>query len=224
MNEEIKTAPLCCAPEPLEEQPYGQEFWNGKYQVGETAWDLNGPSPALVKAFAKWQNKEARILIPGCGSAWETDALLEMGFTHITLIDIAPDLVAQLKTKYADRADRVTVLEGDFFQLEGQFDVVVEQTFFCALPPLLRSAYVRKMYHLLASKGEIVGLLFNRDFEQDGPPYGGTAEEYKGLFEPYFHLLTMENSVDSHPKRLGTELFITFEKKCAECANLNLKK
>ena len=216
--------PLCCAPEPLTEQPYGQEFWNSKYQVGETGWDLNAASPALVHAIDGISDKNAAILIPGCGNAYEADYLLEQGFTNVTLIDIAPDLVNALKARYADHSDRIHVIEGDFFAHEGEYNYILEQTFFCALPPLLRSAYVRKMYLLLASEGHLMGLLFNREFEQEGPPFGGTAEEYQALFGPHFHLQHMADCDLSHPKRLGTELYIDFEKKCAACANLELNK
>ena len=41
-------------------------------------------------------DKTASILIPGCGNAYEAEYLLANGFKNITIIDIAPSLVAQL--------------------------------------------------------------------------------------------------------------------------------
>ena len=57
-------------------------------------------------------NKEAKILIPGCGNTYEAEYLLEQGFTNITVIDIAPTLVENLKKKYDSALidDRIVAL------------------------------------------------------------------------------------------------------------------
>jgi hypothetical protein len=59
----------------------------------------------------------------------------------------------------------------------------------------------------------LVGLLFNSEFEKPGPPFGGTAEEYKSYFEPYFHFRTFETATNSVKPRAGSELFIILERK-----------
>jgi SAM-dependent methyltransferase len=103
------------------------------------------------------------------------------------------------------------VLHLDFFELNGSFDLVIEQTFFCALDPSLRNAYVDKMLEILTSNGKIVGLLFNRDFE-GGPPFGGNEEEYRSLFSSKFNILILEESYNSIAPRQGAEVFIIFRK------------
>jgi len=70
-----------------------QDFWNQRYVEQQTGWDLGEASPPLVAIFDQIENKNASILIPGCGNAYEAQYLLEKGFTNITLIDIAPLLV-----------------------------------------------------------------------------------------------------------------------------------
>lgn len=194
------------------ERDLGQSFWDQQYQSNTTGWDMGEVSPP-IKAYAdELTNKNIRILIPGCGNAYEAAYLLEAGFTDITAIDIAPTLVEKLKQQFANHPN-IKIILGDFFEHKGQYDLIIEQTFFCALDPILRSAYVKKMHELLAENGKLAGVLFNRTFEFQGPPFGGTAEEYQPMFAPYFNLCHFEPCYNSYFKRADTELFIELEKK-----------
>ena len=185
----------------------GENYWNNQYEAGKTGWDLGMASPALVKYIDSLPNKDARILIPGCGNAYEAQYLLDQGFTNITLIDIAPLLVEQLQAKYVGNSN-IQVVLGDFFEFEGQFDVIIEQTFFCAIQPYMRSEYVKKMRKLLSPEGELAGLLFDTRFDFDGPPFGGCKCEYKPIFdEGGLRVDEMEITPDSAKPRAGTELF-----------------
>lgn len=189
------------------EQSLDENYWNSRYLNKETAWDLRQVSPPLLAYINQLKDKHIAILIPGCGNAYEAKYLAEQGFTNITLIDIAESLVQDLQLKLKD-FDTIKILHQDFFNHEGVYDLILEQTFFCALNPKLRIAYVQKMYSLLKPQGKLVGVLFNRNFEADGPPFGGTKEEYEQLFSKYFHLQTLELCYNSFSKRAGTELFI----------------
>ena len=188
-----------------------QDFWNQRYVTQTTGWDLGEACPAFVKYFDQQTNLDLRILIPGAGNAHEVDALLDRGFRHITVVDIAPVLVEKLQEKYKGR-EQVTIICDDFFNHNGEYDLILEQTFFCALDPSLRSRYVTKMHELLAPNGFIVGVLFNREFE-GGPPFGGNAEEYKQLFESYFQFAIFQECTHSAQPRAGTEIFIKLIKK-----------
>lgn len=49
------------------------------------------------------------------------------------------------------------------------------------------------MHDLAARNGKLCGLMFNRDFDKAGPPFGGNTIAYEKLFKnPYFEILTME--------------------------------
>ncbi len=159
-----------------------------------------------------YPNKDARILIPGCGNAYEAAYLLEQGFTDLTLIDIAPKAIEQVRKQFKDEPN-IEIILGDFFEHEGKYDLMLEQTFFCALEPKLRPDYVKKAHSLLGDKGQIAGVLFGIEFEKQGPPFGGSTEEYKEVFEPYFRLDRMEPCYNSIAPRNGTELFIKLERK-----------
>lgn len=186
-----------------------EQFWNERYLSGQTGWDMGEVSPPLKAYFDQLEDKELAILIPGCGNAYEAKYLAEAGFKNVTVVDIAETPLQHLRAwLHEQKIDSVQLVHANFFDLEGSYDLMIEQTFFCALDPSLRDDYVRKTNALLAPKGKLVGLLFASYFEQGGPPFGGVEEEYRRLFAPYFAIEHMEPSYNSHPKRMGNELFI----------------
>lgn len=187
-------------------------YWDERYSSHQTGWDLGAPSPALVDFFENENNKELRILIPGCGNAYEAKYLIQSGFNDITLLDFAPTLVGILQQNFAT-FDEIQVIEADFFRFQGQFDLIIEQTFFCAQQKSQRTNYVAKMHELLVPGGLLIGLLFDREFEQ-GPPFGGSTEEYHKLFsEGNLEVLHMEKTALSVEPRMGTEVFFKVRKK-----------
>lgn len=192
-------------------QQLDAEFWNERWKTDQTGWDMKSVAPITRSYFEKYPNKSDAILIPGCGNAYEAQMLEDLGYRDITIIDISPFLIKKLKEKFKD-SKVIKVVETNFFDWEGHYDVIFEQTFFCALSPTLRTDYVDKIHALLKNEGLLVGLLFNRNFEHEGPPFGGEAAEYKQLFQDNFEFLTFENSWDSIPPRADTELFIEFRK------------
>ena len=80
-----------------------ENFWNDKYTTNQTGWDLKAPSTPLKGYIDQLEDKNIRILIPGCGNAYEAEYLLEQGFTNITLIDISEIVVEKIKEKFKHR-------------------------------------------------------------------------------------------------------------------------
>lgn len=185
-------------------------FWNNRYINEQTGWDLGEVSPPIKSYINKITNKEQRILIPGAGNAYELEYLLSKGFKNVTVIDIAPQLIEKLKKKYQNESARI--IEGDFFKLDEEYELVFEQTFFCALDPIVRPKYIEKMSSILTSGGKLCGVLFNRQFE-GGPPFGGSKEEYESLFNSLFHIQKLEPCYNSHSARQGNELWLEMIKK-----------
>ena len=188
-----------------------QNYWENQYQEKNTGWDLGQIAPPLKQYFDSLIDKNIRILIPGCGNSYEAQYLLNQGFTNITIIDIAPTLIKNLKNKFSDNPN-IQIILGDFFEHQGIYDYIFEQTFFCALQPILRQKYVLKMHQLLSDNGKLAGLLFNRKFEKS-PPFGGSLNEYIQLFQNVFFLNTITLAENSVPARENTELFFEFTKK-----------
>jgi len=189
-----------------------ENFWNERYRSNETGWDLGQVSPPLKTYIDQLTNKNLRILIPGCGNSYEAEYLLEKGFTNITIIDIAPELVKRLQSKFRSNQN-IKIILADFFTHKAEYDLILEQTFFCALDPKLRKNYAEAMKSVLAKGGKLAGVLFDTHFEKQGPPFGGSASEYHSLFQKSFELKIFEPCNNSFPKRAGSELFVVMVKK-----------
>ena len=187
------------------------DFWDKKYQSHQTGWDIGSISEPLKCYIDQIKNKDIQILIPGCGNAHEAKYLLDKGFTNITIIDISETLIHILKEVFRDR-NQINIIHGDFFEHQDNYDLIFEQTFFCAINPNLRISYVKKMHQLLKKNGKLVGVLFDKNFES-GPPFGGNQKEYIQLFSNNFNLKTFEKCYNSILPRKNNELFIILEKK-----------
>ena len=198
--------------------PLDQTYWENQYQANATGWDLGEVSPPIKMYINTIQNKEAKILIPGCGNTYEAEYLLLQGFTNVTVIDIAPTLIVDLQRRFSENKN-ITIVLGDFFEHQGNYDYIIEQTFFCALPPTMRQKYVWKMHQLLSDYGKLVGLLFNREFEV-GPPFGGSLKEYEQLFQKAFVFNSITLASNSVSSRENSELVFEFQKNEQNQVNL----
>jgi SAM-dependent methyltransferase len=190
-----------------------QAFWDNKWKQGQTGWDLKGVSPAIKLYIDSITDKNLRILIPGCGNAYEAEYLLTQDFNHVTVIDIAPTLINQLSAKLKPyiEAKKLHVVCGDFFEQEATFDIIIEQTFFCAINPKQRVDYVKHMHKLLNPGGKLVGLLFNTEFN-GGPPFGGNTKEYIAYFKTHFQHISFSPCINSITPRAGKEVWMEIEK------------
>jgi len=185
------------------------EYWSKRYAENDAVWDMGRISPPLKGYIDQLTDKDIAVLIPGCGNAHEAEYLIQQGFTNVTLIDISELLVEELKKKFTSGNPRI--IFGDFFELNEKFDLILEQTFFCALDPSLRAKYADKMHELLSDEGKLAGLLFDKDFD-GGPPFGGSKEEYEDLFSQKFKIVKMEPCYNSVEPRAGAELFFILKK------------
>lgn len=197
----------------MKESNLDKKFWDNRYLSEDTGWDIGHVSTPIKGYIDQLEGKNISILLPGCGNAYEAAYLLENGFTNITLVDISPSLVQILRQKFAaDEEKGLKIICADFFEISGTFDLVIEQTFFCAIDPSLRKKYAGKMHSLLKYSGKLAGVFFNRNFD-GGPPFGGNEKEYREIFSSKFNIQTMETCYNSISARAGTELFIVLSKK-----------
>ncbi len=190
------------------------EYWNSRYLNNQFGWDLGQISTPIKTYIDQLQQKDLKILIPGAGNAYEAIYLLENGFTNVTVIDLADKAIQNLSDKLAAiNSKNYQLIQGDFFDHLGNYDLILEQTFFCAINPNLRANYVQHSHQLLFSNGKIAGLMFNKAFSFEGPPFSGYKEEYIKLFEERFKIEIMEDAYNSVLPRQGSELFVKMIKK-----------
>ena len=189
-----------------------QPNWESRYQEKSTGWDIGYVSTPIKEYIDQVEDKDLRILIPGCGNAYEAEYLWKNGFKSVYLLDIAPSPLANFAEKNPD-FPKDQLIEDDFFEHAAQYDLIVEQTFFCAIEPELRSAYAEQMAKLLSDGGKLIGLLWSVPMNEDHPPYGGSKSEYLDYFEEEFEIKVMDAAYNSIPPRAGNELFFILQKK-----------
>ncbi|MBD0402793.1 methyltransferase domain-containing protein [Flammeovirga sp. EKP202] len=189
-----------------------KQYWTEKYESNNTGWDIGYISTPLKEYIDQLEDKELKILIPGVGNGYEIEYLWQLGFKNCYAVDISEAPLQNVKKRCPDFPEE-QLLCSDFFQIDiGHFNLILEQTFFCALNPSLRKQYVEQMYRLLKKGGKLSGLLFDFELTKNGPPFGGSKEEYLSLFEPKFDIKILERCYNSIPPRSGNELFFSFEK------------
>jgi hypothetical protein len=86
--------------------PASASYWDNRYLQNETGWDMHQVSPPLKEYIDGLKNKDLKILIPGCGKAYEADYLLEKQFHNTTLIDFFQSSHWPDKEKIRRKANR----------------------------------------------------------------------------------------------------------------------
>lgn len=219
-----------------------ETYWTKRYLDGEAGWDIGYVSTPLKNYFDQLENKHIRILIPGAGNSYEAEYLVNNGFENVYVCDLSAEPLnnlkkrcPQIKTEHLIQGDFFELnshfehtdlshpepgrrvpknsLEKrteEYPQLS--FDLIIEQTFFCALDPSLRKKYFEKMLTLLSPGGHLVGLLFDDVLNTDKPPFGGNKTEYLTFIGEGFNIKTLERCYNSIEPRQGRELFMNLVK------------
>lgn len=189
-----------------------KNYWEERYQKNETGWDVGEISTPLKEYIDQLTDKSTKILIPGAGNSYELEYLISQGFTNVFVLDYAQSPLDNIQ-KRIPAFPKDHLICADFFEHHDSYELILEQTFFCALDPFLRKDYAQKMQSLLQPNGKIAGLLFQFPLTEVGPPFGGSKEEYINLFQKDFTIKTLETAINSIKPRLEKELFFIFTKK-----------
>ena len=189
-----------------------KDFWNDKYVASETGWDVGKLTTPLKEYFDQLNNKKVKILIPGCGNAYEGEYLFKNKFSSTFILDYSEQALRNFSNRVPEFSKK-QLLNDDFFDTQGKYDIIIEQTFFCAIERNRRRDYFFKMHDLLKPNGKLVGLLFDDSLNENHPPFGGSKDEYKELFDPYFNIKVFETAYNSISSRNGRELFMILIKK-----------
>lgn len=190
---------------------FSESYWTDRYKNNEAAWDAGSITAPLKTYVDQLTDKQIKILIPGAGNAHEAEYLFANGFKNVFVLDISEEPIANIKKRVPDFPVN-QLITGDFFKHEGTYDLILEQTFFCALDPSLQKEYAPQMHQLLKPGGRLVGVLFTAPLDTTIPPFALPKEEYVKLFQPYFKIQTLEPCYNSIKPRQGRELFAILEK------------
>ena len=191
----------------MDEKDYKCEDWQRHYEENDLGWDLGQVAPPFVKLWQEEKMPLGKVLVPGCGRGHEVVFLAENGF-DVTAIDFSSGAVTYLKNALKKRNLEGRILHQDFFRLdeshEGVYDLVLEQTFFCAISPKQRRDYVLNVSRILKPGGILVGLFYHTD-EQGGPPYNTTREDIEMHFSKKFEIQELDKTSLSAEQRKDKE-------------------
>ncbi|KAF5977792.1 thiol methyltransferase [Fusarium bulbicola] len=147
--------------------------------------------------------EKKKALVPGCGRGHDVLLLSSWGYDVWGLdFSAAAKEEATKNQKQAeseglykpvDGLDKGKIhwITGDFFGqdwakgagADGQFDLIYDYTFLCALPREARPKWAKRMTELLSHDGRLVCLEFpsTKPMSANGPPWGVSPELYEAL-------------------------------------------
>ena len=190
-----------------------EQYWEDRYQTKDMPWEKGEASPGLVDFLAAHPElPRGTVCVPGCGTGHDVRAWARAGF-QVYGTDIAPSAI-QLASAQTDSAG----LTATFQQLDflrdpppQQVDWVFEHTFYCAIQPQEREAYLKAVLRWLKPDGQYLAVNYLIP-DKDGPPFGTTRAEVWERFSPHFELLS-EWVPRSYPNRTGLELMLWWRRK-----------
>jgi SAM-dependent methyltransferase len=188
-----------------------ENFWSELYRKEQEppAWELGQPAPALSSVLPQLKLSRARVLVLGCGSGHDAAFLAQQGHV-VTAVDFSPEAVTKAKNLYSFM-DNLKFLQADAFQLSdrlnGQFDLVFEHTFYCAISPERRNEIVRLWKRMLHPQGQLLGIFFVME-KRTGPPFGGSEWEIRERLKKHFSFLFWTRWRHSIEGRRGCELVV----------------
>ena len=195
---------------------FSPDYWEESYQSGEMGWDLGRTTP-VFENWIQYKSNPLSICILGAGNGWDALHFSKLGHT-VTAVDFAESAINNMN-KSAQRYDlSINVLHLDIFDLSQNFhqdfDVVLEYTCFCAIDPARSIDYIEMVNHILKPEGELVGLLFpiDKDQNDDGPPFSVDLNATILIFSRYMRLIKKEIPQLSIERRKGREVFVIFRK------------
>jgi SAM-dependent methyltransferase len=175
--------------------PADPEFWELRYGARFAPWDA-GRVPEQLRQLAAAEGSKPRVLVPGCGSAWDVRFLADCGW-DVLGIDFSDAALAAASAVLGPHGSRVR--KADFFApiAEAPFDLVYERAFLCALPRRLWRDWAARVAELVPPGGRLAGF-FHFDDAERGPPFGLRGqEELDQLLDGAFERLTDEPVADS---------------------------
>ena len=182
-----------------------RDYWEQRYQTGETSFEKGAPSPGLVDFLAAHPElKKGTVCVPGCGTGHDVREFAKAGLDAFGF-DIAPSAIQLCREKTRAAGLTATFQLADFLRDEPprQFDWLFEHTLFCAIQPGERDDYVRAVLRWLKPGGNYLAVNYFI-CEPDGPPFPTTRAEQLERFSPHFDLMA-DWLPRSYPNRTGKE-------------------
>jgi ubiquinone/menaquinone biosynthesis C-methylase UbiE len=190
-----------------------REHWEKIYGT-KKATDVSWYQPHLQRSLdlivRAGIGTDARIIDVGGGVSTLVDDLIDRGFRHITVVDIAQSALDAAKLRLGDRAQQVTWVAGDITTLNfpaDSFDVWHDRAVFHFLTSEAdRRAYLERVCCAVRKGGYVVLATFGPEGPEKCsglPVMRYSAEELKAAFGAAFRVVS--HLEEHHRTPWGTE-------------------
>jgi SAM-dependent methyltransferase len=200
------------------------DYWSERYDTDQAPWDMHGET-AVFRALRERQEmplepqsrgRATRLWVPGCGYGYDALAFARAGY-DVAAVDFSDRPLQVLAREAQNENLRVECVQADVFVLPssffGTFDIALEYTCYCAIPPERREEYAQVIANTLVPGGWLIGLFFPTDGRPGGPPFAVEAGEITSVCgRAGLELQRSYIPAESHPARLGKEILMMFRK------------
>lgn len=185
------------------------QFWTGIYENENPGWELGRETPILPAVLPQLKLSRLRALVLGCGSGHDAAFLAKAGHL-VTGLDFSSAAIERARQQYG-QVENLKFVQGSAFEppenWTGQFDLIFEHTFYCAITPDRRNELVRIWRKMLAPGGHLLGVFFVHE-KREGPPFGGSEWEVRERLKGHFDFLYWNRWRQSIDKRKNCELVL----------------
>lgn len=149
-------------------QAHWQKVWSSKAPE-DVSWHQDDPAVSLALIEAAGLSRNAAIIDVGGGASVLVDRLLERGYLHVAVLDVAEAAFAHAAERLGPLGDEVIWIEADILHwkpVPGLFDLWHDRAVFHFLTASAdQAAYVEVMRRALGPEGQAV----IATFAPDGP-------------------------------------------------------
>ena len=199
-------------------------FWLERWSRGETGFHQEHVNPYLGYYYGELgpppeKRSGIRVFVPLCGKSRDLWWLQLNGYDSIGVecSELAVEqFFAEQQLDYSKvdnkhyvsyRADRLEILQADFFSLQaddiGDFTDIFDRASLIALPAEMRKEYVRKITGIQkqGTRTLLITLTYPEN-EMEGPPFSVSEEEVAELYSRNFSIekLAAKNILEDEPR------------------------
>ncbi len=194
----------------------GQEHWEDVYNTKATdrvSWYQSTAGTCLRRILRTQVGLDEAVIDIGGGASVLVDALLEQGFSDVSVLDLSGAALNVARTRLGDRASAISWLQQSVLDTDMPVNEVSvwhdRAVFHFMTTPAERQAYCDSMASAVRPGGHAI----IATFAEDGPTTCSglqvvryTAEELAAVFSPAFSLVSSERELHTTPGG-GTQSF-----------------
>ncbi|RJQ33058.1 class I SAM-dependent methyltransferase [Candidatus Parcubacteria bacterium] len=179
-------------------QQHWEEIYRTKNTAREVSWYQDNPQISIDLIQSTGADKNASIIDIGGGDSKLVDALLDLGFQSLFVLDISAESLKKARTRFGDKANSITWVVADVldFETDRKFDIWHDRA---ALHFLTEkkdiSRYVEKAYRYTKPNGYLIIAAFSINGPKkcsglDITQYSETS--IKEIFNGFEHIRSFE--------------------------------